>query len=121
MPNLSVRPSKRIGRLIFVVAFVVVIAVVGPPTWRFLRGFQDRGSLPDGVYTCGRAWLLSPNHAWTKAEIVVGGAPLYVVNPGPAGILTTCPWPDGSDVRDTVIFAQVDDDAYLAYELQGGP
>jgi hypothetical protein len=111
------------GRWILIGALLIAIGltvVVLQPVWRLARGVSDPTSLPAQISTCDRQWKRdSLMRSWTAAQASVGG-PLTVVTPGPFGMLTACPWPGTSFVA-TVIFVRIGEDAYVGYELRGGP
>jgi hypothetical protein len=112
-----------VGRWILIGALVIAIAltvVILQPVWRPGAWFSDPRSLPAQISMCDRQWKRdSLMRSWTAAQASVGGA-FTVVSPGPFGLLTACPWP-GTSFVDTVIFVRIGEDAYIGYELRGGP
>jgi len=119
------RLDRRVVMGRFVVVAVLIVAIVllwsiARGVSRFARGISDVQSLPGGLETCGRDYHIAEGlRRWTASEASAGGAMALVV-PGPFGFLTACPWPDASIVP-TVLFVRVDEDAYVGYELRGGP
>lgn len=85
---------------------------------------HEAASLPETLSTCDREWVLSSLPAATMAtlEYQIGSTPAIVdpaaVTPCPPGACTAIP-ANGS--CHTVIYARVGTDAYVGYELQGGP
>ena len=106
-----------IGALVAAIALTVVIL---QPVWRFARGWSDPRSLPAEISMCDRRWKRdSLLRSWSAAAPRIAGR-MTVVSPGPFGLLTACPWPAGAVVA-TVIFVRIGEDAYVGYELRGGP
>lgn len=119
---------------IAVVAVVAVVAIFGanllghlaylPLPWNAHPAIHDAAALPDSMGTCGRSWNRSLNQPVTMAQISdqYGTDAPAVADPG---LLTACPanacsaW--ASSPCDPVIFVRVDEDAYVAYSLSGGP
>ena len=68
----------------------------------------------------------------TRAEIDALGDPLVLADPGPFGLLPSCPGPDAQGLRPctrdalagacaTVVYVRVGSDAYAEFALVGGP
>jgi hypothetical protein len=82
-------------------------------------------TLPDHFTACGRTWIkdvLERTQSLDGIRHMIGVEPVFV-DPGP---LTACP--DGACTAvaqdgpcHTVIYVRVGEDAYLGYELSGGP
>jgi hypothetical protein len=116
------------------VEVVAVVAILGanllghlaylPLPWHAQAAIHDAAALPDSLGTCGRNWNRSSNPPLTMAQISdqYGSDAPAVADPG---LLTACPanacnaW--ASAPCDPVIFVRVDEDAYIAHALSGGP
>ena len=124
--------SKRIGRGIAVVVLAAVALLVGivivPRIGNLFvgtAGIHDAGALPQHTNICGRSWSKDPPDRQLSLAAVRerDGIEPVVADPGlfapcPAGACTTIAQ-DGP--CHTVTYVRVGEDAYLAYELQGGP
>jgi hypothetical protein len=110
-------------RRVLGVGLVALAAVLGGPTaLRLVTGIHETSSLPHRIYMCDRDWTEDASaKTWSGAEIggQTTGDPV-IVNPGPFGLLTACPFPAGATV-DTVVYVRVDLDGYVDYSLSGGP
>lgn len=100
------------------VAALVVAASATPgcgPTAR------DASTLPDAFVACAREWRASGLPAQRLDQIEAAHDPVFVdpVSPScPPGACTDVATVDGCD---TLIWARIGLDAYVSYELQGGP
>ncbi len=111
---------------VLVAAFVVILPTITyiHVPWQGPPGIHDASTLPGEISVCGRRWTLdNRRQAYSIAELQSeygGGTPF--VDPGP---FADCPAGACSSVAlgacSTVIFARVDEDAYVGYSLQGGP
>lgn len=93
-----------------------------PTAIRFAFGIHETSSLPSRIYACNRDWTVDRlARTRTLAGIVdqTTGRPT-IVNPGPLGLFTVCPFPSDATV-DAVIYVRVDLDGYVDYALSGGP
>jgi len=123
---------QRIRRQMVVLAWIVAAVLA----WMVLvprigngfagaAGTHDAAALPDHIAICGRGWTKDGlDRRLSLAEIRTrdGVAPV-VVDPG---LFAPCPLGPCTAVAhddpcDTVIYVRVGEDAYLDYELQGGP
>jgi hypothetical protein len=105
---------------VILVPLVVIAAVVlqGPG----VSAIHDAAKLPDRVHACGRNYQ-GPGSARTIAAIRSDGIEPVLVD---TGILAPCPVGACTTVATvsgcaTVVYVRVGDDAYVAYELLGGP
>lgn len=129
------RGRRRVVEGVTVVTLATVAVLLGanllahyaylPLPWHGQPAIQDAASLPDSLWTCGRAWSkdhLARTITFAQATAQAGGADPAVADPG---TLTACPANACSALAgspcDTVIFVRIGDDAYIAYALQGGP
>jgi len=86
---------------------------------------HDAATLPDRISICGRDWERdSLDRRSGRSELQA----LYGVDPSLVDPLPFAPCPEGpcavglrGTPCDTVIFVRVGEDAYLGYELNGGP
>jgi hypothetical protein len=86
---------------------------------------HDAATLPDRLSICGRDWTRdSLDRRSSRSELLA----LYGVEPTLVDPLPFAPCPEGPcavGLRrppcDTVVFVRVGRDAYLSYELVGGP
>jgi hypothetical protein len=87
--------------------------------------------LVDRITVCGRHYV-GRSPARTLEAIAADGVPIVVVDPGPFGLIPSCPGPDASGNRPctqvampgpcaTVVYVRVGDDAFSGYTLVGGP
>ena len=98
------------------VPLVVIAAVVlqGPG----VNAIHDAARLPDRVHACGRNFQ-GPGPAQTLIAIRSRGPEPVLVDTGP---LAPCPATFCAGIAcSTVVYVRVGDDAYVAYELLGGP
>ena len=110
------------------VAGVVAAIVILPRIFNgaaSTTGIHDPATLPEHIRICGRGWTKdSLNRIVGLAEMRArDGIEPVVVDPGP---FAPCPvGPCTAVAQDdpcyTVIYVRVGADAYLGYELQGGP
>ena len=122
---------KRIGRGIVLVLFASATLLVGilivPRLGNLFvgpGGIHDAAALPEQTTICGRGWRKdAPSRQLTLAAVRArGGIEPVIADPG-----LFAPCPAGACTRvaggpcHTVIYVRVGEDAYLAYELQGGP
>jgi hypothetical protein len=82
-------------------------------------------TLPDQIGVCGRDWTKGQSgHQYSRSEILATwGVEPSLVDPLP---FPPCPRGPCTTIAqngpcDTVVFVRVGEDAYLPYELQGGP
>ena len=119
--------SKRVGRGIVGIAFVAAVFFVGIVLPRIGASgtIHDAASLPGRIHVCGRDWNKGgPQPLRSLAEIRVrDGAEPDVVDPGLFAPCPMKPCVQGAQncAFDTVIYVRVGEDAYLDYELVGGP
>ena len=86
---------------------------------------HDATTLPERLSICGRDWTRdSLDRRSSRSELLA----LYGVEPTLVDPLPFAPCPEGpcavglrSPPCDTVVFVRVGEDAYLGYELVGGP
>ena len=86
---------------------------------------HDGASLPDAIRACGRRWTHDGperQYSWAELTSTLGLEPV-TVDPAflascPAG---ACTFVAATTPCHTVIWARVGLDAYVAYELSGGP
>ena len=86
---------------------------------------HDAAALPHSFTMCGRTWIkdaLERGQSLSFIRSATGVEPV-VVDPG---FLTACPTgPCTADAAQspcyTVVYVRVGDDAYIGYELSGGP
>jgi hypothetical protein len=113
-------------------AFVVVVCIAGGAlaVQTVLAGRDPNtihvpGSLPDHISVCGRGWtkdVLGRQVTFEQARTMKSGGDPSVVATGPFA-----PCPRGPCTAtaggpcDTVVFVRVGEDAYIGYELSGGP
>lgn len=94
-------------------------------------GIHQRLLLAPRITICDRQYHTS-GAMRTRAEIAAGGGPVLLVDPGILGLFAPCPPPDADGLRPcttsalvgpcaTVIHVRVGEDAYVTYELSGGP
>jgi len=124
--------SKAIGRAILILAFVAALVIAAhwsPAVIRTLvaggPAIHDAVTLPSSIAMCGRDWVIDVQRRQVTIEEIrtTGGFEPVVVDPG---LFAPCPpGPCGRVAEagpcDTVVYVRVGDDAYIAYELQGGP
>jgi hypothetical protein len=109
-----------------VVAFVVTTGAFLPALAEIGRAAaRDPANLPDSITVCGRDWRKDPlDRAQTREEVFARSeAEPIVVS---AGLLPACPQEVGADGADAegmapVVYVLVGDDAFVPYELIGGP
>jgi hypothetical protein len=114
------------------VAFLVVVGLaIGPDIiHRQVLGLgatdvHDAATLPEQISICGRDWTRdSLDRRSSRSELLA----LYGVEPTLVDPLPFAPCPEGSCAAglrsppcDTVVFVSIGEDAYLSYELVGGP
>ncbi len=99
--------------------FLPTIAALGETAAR------DPANLPDRITVCGRDWTKdSLSRTFTRDEIVTRTeAEPIVISTGP---LASCPpevdAPGGNaDGMPTVVYVRTGEDAFVAYDLVGGP
>jgi hypothetical protein len=86
---------------------------------------HDAATLPEQISICGRDWTRdSLDRRPSRSELLA----LYGVEPTLVDPLPFAPCPEGpcavglrSPPCDTVVFVRVGEDAYLGYDLVGGP
>ncbi len=106
-------------------ALVILVSVVVACGNEGAQQIHDAATLPKHISVCGRTWIKDAlGRASSLAEIraLLGLEPL-VVDPG---FLAPCPpGPCTTVAQDgpchTVVYVRVGEDAYLDYELSGGP
>lgn len=85
---------------------------------------HQAGALPRQIGVCGRDWSEDAVGRYFTLDqmVVLDGSEPAIVDPGP---LAACPagacTVAAGGACDTVIFVRVAKDAYVGYELQGGP
>jgi hypothetical protein len=102
--------------LTILVPFVVIAAIVlqGPG----VMSIHDTAKLPDRVHVCGRNFQRA-EPARTLGEIRSPGVDPVVVDTGP---LAGCPANACTKIGcTTVVYVRVGEDAYVSYEMLGGP
>ena len=126
--------TRRLWALVaaVAVAFLVVLGLaIGPDViHRQVLGLgatdiHDAATLPDRISICGRDWTRdSLDRRPSRSELLA----LYGVEPTLVDPLPFAPCPEGpcavglrSPPCDTVVFVRVGEDAYLGYDLVGGP
>lgn len=86
---------------------------------------HDVSTLPDHIAVCGRTWVkdslarqstLNEIRALTDVEPAVVGTGMFA--PCPSGVCAQVARGGGCD---TVVYVRVGEDAYVDYELSGGP
>jgi hypothetical protein len=122
---------RLLGRVVLGLAIAAGAVLIPASPVRTLVRIHDPASLPGQVNTCDRDYHEdSSARRWHWADMVaatIPGFPPVVIDPGPlARLLTTCV--AGACTRQaqdgpcaTVIWVRVDWDAYVDYELEGGP
>jgi hypothetical protein len=98
--------------------FIAVNVLQGPG----VMAIHNPLKLPDRIHVCGRDYH-GPGSARTLDMIRMDGIEPVLVDTGvlapcPAGACTTVATVSGCA---TVVYVRVGDDAYVAYELLGGP
>jgi hypothetical protein len=86
---------------------------------------HEAATLPDRISVCGRNWTRDTlDRRFSRSEIVG----LYDAEPALVDPLPLAPCPEGpcavglrGTPCDTVVFVRVGENAYLGYELVGGP
>lgn len=121
------RPVRWILVVVATIAFVALSASVIHRQVLALGAsdIHDRASLPDHISVCGRDWTVDPSRratTWAEAGTRFGVQPALVdplpFAPCPAGPCTS----SAHDAPcDTVVLVRVGQDAYVSYELSGGP
>jgi hypothetical protein len=113
---------------------IAALLIVG---WLALPGFwhrhvlqlgatdiHDPGLLDDRISVCGRHWRLDvTGREFTRAQLqATFGDNVVLVDPLPLAPCPTGPCGYNTDAPcNTVVFVRVGDDAYVDYELVGGP
>ncbi|MGZ6801350.1 MAG: hypothetical protein ACXVGR_16270 [Mycobacteriaceae bacterium] len=113
-------------------AIVVAVCIIGVAlAAQTVLGGRDPntihapGSLPDRISVCGRDWTRDSSSRQVTLEkartMKPGGGPVVVAigpfAPCPSGACTDT----GGGPCDTVVWVRVGSDAYIGYELSGGP
>ena len=122
---------QLVGRVIVGLAFVAGTVFVVPGAARSLSGIHDAYALPSQIAVCDRDYrkdATDRRSTWATitADTTAGFQPV-VVDPGfLARVLTPCQAGACTRVAQdgpcaTVVWVQVDSDAYVAYSLVGGP
>jgi hypothetical protein len=128
---MSNRGKLGIVAIVVVASGVVLGLAIGPDViHRQVLGLgatdiHDAATLPERISICGRDWERdSLDRRSGRSELLA----LYGVEPTPVDPLPFAPCPEGpcavglrSPPCDTVVFVRVGEDAYLGYELVGGP
>ena len=122
--------SKRMGRGVVAIALVAAALLVGivilprvANVFGGAAGIHDAEALPEHIGICGLSWRMdAPNRFSLTAFRERDGIEPVVADPGP---FAPCPVGPCTTVAqdgpcNTVIYVRVGEDAYLAYELQGG-
>jgi hypothetical protein len=124
--------TKAMGHRVAAIALVAAVLLVGVVilprvgiVFGGAAGIHDAQTLAEHIDVCGRSWRkVAINRQLSMAAIRErDGIEPVVVDPGP---LAGCPVGPCTTVAqngpcNTVIYVRVGEDAYLAYELQGGP
>jgi hypothetical protein len=126
---LLVRRPRLIGRVLVGVAFGIAVLALVPGVGSVADGIHDARWLPDRISVCGRDYSRdATNRRWSFAQVTAAspGFPPVVVDPGLlARLFTPCQPGACTRVADgpcaTVVWVRVGSDAYIAYELSGGP
>jgi hypothetical protein len=109
-----------------VIAFVVTTGAFLPALAEIGRAAaRDPANLPDSITVCGRDWSKDPlSRALTRDEVFARteAEPIVVST----GLLAACPPEVGADGTGaegmaTVVYVRAGDDAFVPYELVGGP
>jgi hypothetical protein len=122
---------RWLGRTLVGLAIVAVAFLVPASPFRSLVAIHHVIELPDDVTTCGRDYTKDQSnrrssYASIAAEMAPGFDPV-IVDPGLLARLFS-PCQPGACTRDaqdgpcaTVVWVRVDWDAYVGYDLRGGP
>lgn len=124
------RPSTALAGLVVLLALIGLLVVV-PHVLAGAAGIHQRLLLAPRITVCDRQYHAGDTIR-TRAELTAGGAPVVLVDPGVMGFFAPCPPPDAAGNRPctgvaeptpcaTVIEVRVGEDAYVSYELSGGP
>jgi hypothetical protein len=123
------RHPRFVGGILVGAVFVAVLVIGAVTFGRPAAGIYAVTSLPDQVAVCGRSYSRdTTNRPWSLAQVTDAGPgfPPVIVDPGLLARLFDGCQP-GACTRSadgpcaTVVWVRVDADAYVAYELQGGP
>jgi hypothetical protein len=107
-----------------VIAFTLTLGVFLPAIGALGEAAaRDPANLPDRIAVCGRDWEKDAlSRTFTKDEVVTRTeAEPIVVSTGPS---PSCPPEVGAgdeDAMATSVYVKVGDDAFVAYDLVGGP
>jgi hypothetical protein len=115
--------NPRSGRLILVAAAALLVGLTITLV-ALLRGLgpdavHPAAFLPERFTACGRTWH-GPGSTRSLAEIRADGTDPVFLDPAP---LSACPanLHPRPEQTATVVYVRVGSDAYVAYELVGGP
>jgi hypothetical protein len=122
---MDIRMNRK--RPLFALVGVAALIATAGIAWQILgigaQYLHDAGSLPSHLSACGRTWTrASTIDGQTMAKDNQGHGGI-LIDPGlytacPAGLCTSA---SHTDRCDTVAYVRVADDAYVSYELSGGP
>jgi hypothetical protein len=109
-------------RALLLGAFVALVAACGNGG---ADQIHDLSTLPDHISVCGRTWVKDTVGRQSSSDEIraLAGVEPTVVGTGmfaacPAGVCTTIAQ---SSPCHTVVYVRVGEDAYIDYELSGGP
>jgi hypothetical protein len=125
------RRARLIGRGIVVASLAFAVFVFGPRLSTGAAAIHVEPLLVDRITVCGRHYA-GRSPARTLESIAADGVPIVLVDPGPFGLIPSCPGPDAFGNRPctqvampgpcaTVVYVRVGDDAFRGYALSGGP
>ena len=100
--------------ILFPLVLVAAVVLQGPG----VMAIHDAAKLPERVHACGRNFQ-GPGPTWTLAAIRSHGPEPVLVDTGP---LAPCPATFCAGLAcSTVVYVRVGADAYVSYDMLGGP
>jgi hypothetical protein len=113
-----------LAALTLAVTFLVVTPRIGNLV-AGAHGIHDADALAAHIRLCGRSWSkddLMRRRSSSEIREQLGVEPV-IVDPGPFAVCPAGPCTDVAQAAacHTVIWVRVGEDAYIGYELQGGP
>jgi hypothetical protein len=124
---IATRTQRIAAGVLVVVVLLVVLARLGPGP----AAIHDLPLLSSTITVCDCQYH-GGSLVRSLADVAVAGESPVLVDPGPFGLVPSCPGPNPDGDRPcsrdpsagpcaTVVYVRVGADAYAAYELSGGP